>query len=550
MWPFSPSKFERLQQELAAVKSELASSAATEYGRAPEYTSATEPVMPTLVVREDTQRLVAPAPVIDKFPIIAGVGLTGAFISSAFRLCNQGWRYQYVDMLDELLENDPDARAVVRARILGVACGRYSIEPAKLPKDASDADRNLAQAVADQFALQFDNIPFLTQAMQKLAWADWYGVSGAEIKWEHPAAAEWNIAELSHIHSRRINYTNPYSWEAHIYDQGLVSSMVDGSPTNGVYGLPVSRYPAKFMIHTPSLSGQYPTRDGEGRYVAVYMLLKRMVTRATGQDFERVIRPWVLGYFNRAIKPGEEDPIASREDIASLSAALGALGAGSLNSAALPNTVKVELLRAAAAMSATDFLSYLNQSIAKGLLGQAFTTAPGANGNFATAEVADANTTKILEYSSNSLCATIREMLVRPWMSLNHPALHRAFCPRVVADVSKLPTAEVLVKLAKDITEMDGPVNLADIAARTSVALVAKDDDKTPRSRFLKAGDIGSNQPEELQQKAADAVAAASQAKSAQMQRAQESTESNGDKSSGKLVSLKPTGSGKSAPEA
>lgn len=444
-------------------------------------TASTAPVIPQPIDYSHDQSFLARPPIIDRFPIVIGANLTGSVLSSAFRLCNSGWRHQYVDLLDELLENDPDARAVVRARILGVAGGRYSIEPAELGEMASDADRKLAATVANEFALEFNNIPFLRQSIQRLAWADWYGVSALEIKWS-TLGKQWHIDELGFIHNRRLNYTDPVSWNLFIYDQGLVGPGSDYmGPTVGVHGLPVKKFPGKFLVHTPALSGQYPTRDGEGRYVAFYMLLKRMVVRCTGQDFERVIRPWVIGYFNRAVKAGHEYPVADKADIAALDSAMAAFGAGSMNAAALPNTVKVEILRAVAAMSATEFLSFLNRSIAKALLGQAFTTEPGPNGNLATAEVADGNTSKVLEYSANALAETIREMLARVWMQLNHPNLPRCFCPRVIADVSNLPGPEKLIAIAKTATEIGLPVDRDDLAARTTLRLT-EDEDKQTRT--------------------------------------------------------------------
>lgn len=499
MWPFKrrPSAFEA---ELAAVRA-LPEPSALAVSRdalgIPTYEVTVEPpLVPPLREDENKQSLFAQPPIIDRFPIIHGEKLTGAIVSSQFRLCNQGWRYGYVDLLDELLENDPDARAVVRARVLGVACGRYTVEPAKLGKSATDAERDVAQSVADGFALQWENIPFLRQKLQQLAWADWYGLAAHEIKWEHPQQNQWDIAELSHIHNRRLNYTSPTSWDLHIYDQGLVGPGSDYmGPTVGVYGLPVSKFPGKFLTHIPALSGQYPTRDGEGRYVAFFLLIKRMVTRCTAQDFERVIRPWVLGYFNRAIKAGAEAPVADKDDIQLLNAAMQAFGSGSMNAAALPNTVKVELLRAAAAMNATEFLSFLNRSIAKALLGQAFTTEPGPNGNLATAEVADGNTSKVLEYSADALAESIKHNAAMVWMRLNHPGLPRYFCPRIVADVSKLPGPQALIEMAAKGTSIGMPIELSDLASRTTFKLVAPDDEETPRTRMV-AANAGPNPPD------------------------------------------------------
>jgi phage gp29-like protein len=233
------------------------------------------------------------------------------------------------------------------------------------------------------------------------------------------------------------------------------------------------------------------------------MLLKRMVERATAQDFERVIRPWVVGYFNRKNQEGKELPVADKLDIALLQSALQALGSGSMNSAALPNSVKIELLKAAAAMSAAEFLSFLNRSIAKALLGQAFTTEPGPNGNMATAEVADKNTGKILEYSVDALCDTLRAYMAVPWLQLNHPGVSKRFAPRIVGNVSDLPKPAELMTMAAQGARIDMPIDIDDLAARTHLKILEADDTTGRRTRIVseKAGPNPTDDGEPLQQK-------------------------------------------------
>lgn len=470
MWPFK-RKLDQFERELAAVKA------------LPDV--ADSPVQLPLVTQHDVRAL-APPPMIDRFPVVIGQNLTGAYVSSAFRLANSGWRYQLVDLLDELLENDPATRGKVRARVLGVASARYAVQPGDLGEGASEQERDVAKAVADEFALDYANIPCRTQRIQQLAWADWYGVMALENFWAK--GGRWELTDTSFLHSRRLNYTNPYSWKLFVWDQGLTPGASEQRVgTSTTYGIRVADYPGKFIVHTPSLSGQYPTRDGEGRYVAFAMLLIRLIIRSSAQDFERVIRPWVLGYFNRALKENQESPVADQDDITSLEAALAALGAGSLNSAALPNTVKVELLRAASAMSAIEFVRYLGNSISIALLGQAFTIEPGANGNFGTAQTADKNTQKILEYSAGALCDTQRRDWATVWTRLNHPALPRKYVPRITFNATDLPSAKELMDMAKIGTEIGMPIEIRDLGDRTFLKTVAAEDEITPRTKLVKA---------------------------------------------------------------
>lgn len=418
-------------------------------------------------------RLLAPPPQIDKYPIIIGQNLTGQSLSSAYRLGITGWRYQFVDIIHELLEQDPDTRGVVRQRLLGVSCGREQIDAPQLPKSMVAA-QDLANRIRDHWAWEYDNIPYKTQAIGQLNWAVLLGVSALELDWDK--RENWQIVGLSNIHSRRLNYPDPFSWDLHIYDQGLVGPGMAMMPTQGTFGLRVRDYPGKFAVHTPALNADYPTRDGEARYIGVYMLLKRIIVRATAQDFERVIRPWLVGYFKRPPQQGEQ--VATKEDISALENVVNKLGMGVLNAATLPEACRVEILRAASAMQVGDFLSFLNKAISKSLLGQAFTTEPGANGNMATAEVANKNTLKILQYDAKCLCETIEQYMVRWWMKLNYPNVDPRLAPRHTIHVEELPSSKDVIDVGKVAHDMGLPLDRDDIAQRAGVKIT---DDESRR---------------------------------------------------------------------
>ena len=448
--------------------------------------------------RPEMSLLARPA-VIDRYPLVLGSeGLTSQYLSSAFRLCNTGWRYQFVDALDELLEHDPDARAPVRQRVLGVAFGRVEVSPPKLRK--GHPDQKLAEEIAEHFRDEFLAIPRLSQRIAQLNWAVIYGLSSLEINWKNDDGG-WQVAGLSNIRNRRLNYPDPTSWDLHIWDQGTVGPGFDSGPTQGLYGLRVLDYPGKFVVHTPSLNNDYPTRDGEGRYIAFYMLLKRMVTRVSAQDFERVIRPWVIGKFNKDANENGTQPAASKEDIRKLDQAIEALGMGAMNGAVLPETVKVELLRAASAMSATEFLGYLTRAITKSLLGQSFTTEPGANGNRSTADTASKDTLKILKYDARCLCDSLEEDIGWPWTRLNYEQAKRHIAPRIDIIVDELPTPKELMDLAAAATEIDVAVDADEIGVRTGLPLVRKDEADKRRTKLVSAakpeGEQGQEGPED-----------------------------------------------------
>ena len=434
------------------------------------------PVQIPLMPWEKPQDIIARPPIIDRYPIVIGANLSGQYVSSAFRLCNSGWRYQFVDVLNELLECDPDARGPVRARVLGVACGRHEVLPADIPKD--DFDFKLADEIAQRYGEQFKSIPKLQQQTAQLLWGDIYGVSSNEIIWDLNGS-DWDIVGLSNIHSRRLNYPNPTSWDLYIYDQGLVGPGMDYmGPTTGVFGLRVSQFPGKFIVHTPALNGDYPTRDGEGRFIAYNMLFKRMLMRATAQDFERIIKPRILGYFNRRLAEGTTRSIANTEDEQMLQNVCVALASGGLLSGTLPDSTKVDVLKDAAAMEATEWLNFLVRGYAKSLIGQSFTTEPGANGNLATAEQAAKDTQKIFKYSARCLCDTLEEDVARPWMQLNYPDAPRRLLPRHNLIIDEAPDPQTLLKMAGDAShnmpEFARRVDMDDLGERSGVKLLGE----------------------------------------------------------------------------
>lgn len=438
------------------------------------------------------QKRLAPSPIVDRFPLQLGSNLSLAYLASAYRLCTQGWRYHFVDAISELIELDPHARGVTRQRVLPVAGARIEIYPAELPPN--DPDSDLAKEIADEVKRQIDALPRRAQTLAGLAYGTVNGASGCEIDWDRIDDG-WEVRGLNFIHSRRINYPNPGTWDVHIWDQGAVGPGFDRfGPTTGIYGLRVAEYPGKFVIHTPQLSPEYPTRDGEARYIGFYIALKRMIVRCSAQDFERTIRPWVLGLFNRELDK-DRKTVANDDDIDKLEAAVNALGNGSLNSATLPDACKIEILRAASTYNVKEFLQFLNDEISKGMLGQTFTTQPGAHGNRSASETAKRGTEELNRYDAACLADTLERELIYWIVKLNYPGCERRLCPRLVLNTDTDLSPEVLMKIARQGAELDLPIDADDLAERTGLTLVPAEDKTKRRVRLLTAKD-GPNPPD------------------------------------------------------
>lgn len=447
------------------------------------------------------QAALAPAPVQDKYPVVIGQNLSLTYLASVFRLCTSGLRYGFVDALSELLENDPHARGVTRQRVLQIAGARIEVASAKLPPN--DKDRKFAQEIADEVRRQFDNIPAFTQAIGSLAWGIIQGLAGHEVYWNRTSEGGWEIARLGFIHSRRLSFTDPRSTDVYVWDQGTV----DGAFGNAAqYGLRVADFPGKFVIHNPQLSGEYAWRDGEGRYIAFYMALKRMIVRATAQDFERTIRPWVLGLFNRDEEKDTPTP-AGQPDIDKLEASIKALANGTFNGATLPDSCKIEILRAASTLDAQKFAQWLDGQISKSVLGQTYTSEPGTSGARSASETAEKGTIRLGDYDGQCLADTLERDLVHWIVKFNYPGAESRLRPRVRVHVAEDPMT--LLERAKVGTSIDMPIDIDQLGDLAKLPIVDKDDDEARRTRMVGPGkgptpsdpnELEPNQQEDLAQ--------------------------------------------------
>lgn len=433
-----------------------------------------------------SQRLLAPAPIIDRSPIVIGGNISLGYLASCFRNCTYGLRYQFVDVLSELLEHDPHAHGVTRQRVLAVASAKLQVLPALLPD--GDPDLEKALSIAQQVEAMLRAIPRWSQSLFSLAWGIITGLSASEIEWS--LSDMWRPKALHTIHSRRLNYSNPTTWDLHVWDQGLVGpGMSYMGPTTGVYGLRMADFPGKFIIHAPTLSGEYPTRDGEGRFIASYMMIKRMVVRAVGQDFERSVRPLIVGYFSRDEEKDTPVP-ASQLDIARLDAATKALGLGSLNSATLPDSCKIEILKGASEMDAEKFILLLDGQLSKGVLGQDYTTQPGKSGARSASEVAERGTLKLSTYDAAAVCDSLERDLVYWMVRLNWPGAEARLCPRLGLNVNEDLSAKEVAALAKDLASVSIPWSKKDVGERAGVKLVDPgDEDDEPIKLVAAASD-------------------------------------------------------------
>jgi phage gp29-like protein len=408
----------------------------------------------------------APFPQIDKYPIIQGSNVTFAYIHSVMRLALTGYRSQMVDLLSEMMDQEPHGFSSVSKRAVAIAGARVELTS---PPDLSESEQAKAEEIAKACTAMIRKIPHRAARFMNLAWGIYFGVSGCEVMWKRGVG--WEVDSLSFIHSRRLAYPDPTDWALHIWDQGMPQQ----SMPLGTFGIRVADYPGKFLIHSPSLRGEYPVREGLGRILVAYFTIKRIVLRMSAQEFERFGKPWVLAYF--CTNDGKTDMPRSADDGDKDAArnVMRGIGAGSLAGAVLPDSVKIELLKATTELDQDKFLQYLDAAISKACVGQVHTAQPGASGSRAAAEVAKEDTLEIARYDTECFADSFEECLITPFCQLNFPGLDNLY--PVVGVHSDKPEALEVIEAAVKLASADAPVDADKVAAQAGVPLLPKNPD-------------------------------------------------------------------------
>lgn len=418
---------------------------------------------------ETLTALIAPPPQIDKYPIIIGSNISLTYISSASRLALSGFRAQFVDVLDELLDHEPHGYSVLSKRVLSTAGGRLDVSPV--------SQEPLAIEIADCVRAQLEAIPHRTQSFAQLLWGLYYGISAQEIVWERDASG-WRVRQLQLIHPRRLSYPDSRTWDLYVWDQGsAMSNWFTPSGHGAIAGIRIESEPHKFVVFAPSLRGNYQTREGLGRILSTYFAFKRLVLRVGAQDFERFVRPWAIATYRTSDDQAPDRPrTAGDEDVLAADRAIKALGAGSLSGVTLPDSIKIELLKATSTLSFEDFLAYLDAAISKAVLGQTFTTQSGKFGSRSTADVGKRETLELTRYDAAGLSDALRDSVARSIVSLNYPGFE-ALTPRLKIHVDEAPDPAAILELARVGASLDMPIDAIKIAEQVGLPLVQNDTD-------------------------------------------------------------------------
>lgn len=449
------------------------------------------------IAQSREQRAVAPYPLIDRYPIIIGSRLTERYVSSVFRMAQSGYRMQLVDLLDELLDNDPHLFSVVEKRVMATANGKIEIKPCDVPED-DKRDHKLAADVATMVQREVDRIPRMTQTVATLLWGIYYGISASEIFWTRDSEG-WHVDRFDFIHSRRLAYPDQNSWTLHIWDQGQVLGWdtFGSEPTNtGVFGVRIADWPGKFIVFSPQLRGNYPTREGLGMLTATFTLFKRAGVRGAMDYLERyalgfVDGTWATSNDQDPGKPREAQP----EDIAELKDSVTRVGIGALAGYAHPDSIKLEAKgyvgTGTAKVTYAEWIEICDSMQSKACLGGTLSTdhkGSGGLGGSGTAQVQERAEVDLEQFDATCFAEAFREAVVFWLVKMNMPEALR-LVPNVFINVDREPDAKTVLENSLGMTKIGGRVDLDKVSDTTGVPLIPQEEEPDgevkPRGSFL-----------------------------------------------------------------
>lgn len=443
------------------------------------------------------ESVLAGAPIVDRYPTIIGQGLSLSYLAQVFRQCLTGFRREYVDLLNELLEKDPHAFAVLSKRVETVSCAKLEVSA---PEELDDTERAKADKYAQFASKKIKAIPNLTKALAALMWGEYYGVSAAEIHWDR-SASEWTPTKLEQVHPRRLSYPDASNWALHVWDLGPVWGQTSAygpvrsagtwSPTQGAFGLRVDDYPGKFIVHTPQLRGDYPTREGIGRQIATWIVLKLIASRGASEYLERFARPWVEGIYSTKNKANDhKGREASKEDKDVLDVIMSALGTGGRSRSTHSDAVEIKLRTpegegATVKISFAEWIGICDSQMSKAVLSSTLTTEVGITGSRAVAQTQQEGEEKRYVFSSQMLADSLREFLVVPLIRLNFgDDVPMHLMPMVHLRTGEEPSPQVVLDKASKLVALGAPVDADAVADEVGVALIKKKNANDQRRLF------------------------------------------------------------------
>jgi phage gp29-like protein len=349
---------------------------------------------------------VAPAGYNDRYQQVFGSqGLTPQTVSAVVNLANVGYLWQICDLLDEIREMDGHCASVVQKREQAVAGADWDILAADDPKDPEQL------RIAQWTKRELESVRGVQHCFSHLMGAAYYGHAVCEQIWI-PINGRMRLVEMIPLHARRFAYAALTDWRLHLWDQ--VGN--DKQPRLGMYpGVPLDAFPTgKFVWHTPRIRGGYPQREGLGRTLLWYSMMKRWAFRdwmALGEWAGRGLR---IGTFNTGLDNDPKKKRATEEHKNALKQAL--LSFSSSSPAVIADTTAIEVLAMAHDIKIhQELIAACDAQMSKVALGNTLTTEVGSTGgNRALGERQGDEQLMLAISDEKQLSETIRRLVIAP----------------------------------------------------------------------------------------------------------------------------------------
>lgn len=332
--------------------------------------------------------------------------LTADRVSAVLDSTKNGTLRDWADFCDSIVERDPQLAMLLTLRKMAVAGKPIAIEP----RSESAADRFVASFVQKKI----DAIPRLRNLVSHLLHAIFTGVAIAEIDWEYdPLTGTYGVQCIRPLHARKF-----------AFDESLCLTVNDTA--SEINGERLGDYRGKFIVHTPQVLSPYPVLDGLLRPAAFYSFFKRKGLSYWLGGAERFAFPSIL-----ATVPQNTDPTVLqniRADLERLTSdAISVVKAG-------VNVQPIVNGTAGGDVVWERLESYIDDQLAKLIVGGTLSTDIGGAGSFALGKVHDARFNSLSVADAETLSETLQECLVKPIIEMNAHLLPTVECPLVFFD--------------------------------------------------------------------------------------------------------------------
>ncbi len=336
------------------------------------------------------EREIAAVRIQDTYSTYPADGLTPAKLAAILKEADGGNVYRQMELFEDIEERNSRIFACLQTRKQAVIGLPWDV----LPADESEKAIKIAAFVKEKIK-EIDNFD---EAQLDLLDAIGKGYGIVEIIWQVKKRQNV-IALLEWRHQKKFTWDN---------EQRELRLLTEESPSEGI---PLSSYPAKFVIHTYKGRSGFPARRGILRTLAWLHLFMQFSLK----DWARFCEAYVM-----PIRLGKYDASASIDDRNALKTAIQAMGAD--GAGIISKNTEIEFVNAIQGAANSEvyniFIEMLKREIAIVVLGQNLTTEV-MQGSRAAATVHEKVRQDIVQGDCVTLDRTINRQIVQPLTIFN-----------------------------------------------------------------------------------------------------------------------------------